>query len=349
MTTRMKRWHLWMICVAVGCGLTACAEAATNRLCVVSWNIQNLFDADDDPDNPFDDEYTPAGKQNWTPEAYQAKLKNLAWAIAQLKPDILGVAEVENRRVLADLQQVLKAEHKFELPEIIHREGKDTRGIEVALLSRVKPEAMSWLSGKSGREMVCGTFRVDGAPVTVVMCHWKSKLIPQGMTEQDVTATRLKEASAVRTFIDAQMKKDANAAIIVMGDFNEVITSPTLTEHALFLVDRAALKTTPSALFNLASELPERLRGTYYYNKQWEAIDSISVTQPMLAPLTPHTWTVEPNTYRVYRDSKLTDYKNGSPRAFRVIAPKERAPYTYGHSDHFPVTVDLWKHAQKTR
>ena len=338
----MKRKGLLIFCVAIGCW--ASYAQTTNRICIMSWNIQNLFDTEDDPDNPMDDEYLPEGKQNWTTDAYQSKLKNLAWAIAQVKPDILGVAEVENRRVLVDLQQVLKAEHKHELPEIIHREGKDTRGIETALLSRFKPEAVSWLTANpTGREMTCGTFRVDGASFTVVMCHWKSKLIPQGMTEQEVTALRVNEALAVRGFIDGQMRSDTNAAILVMGDFNDDFASPTLTGQALFLLDREGLKSNPSALYNLAADVAESRRGTYYYNRRWEAIDSISVSQPMLAPLSSRAWTIEPNAYMVYRDSRLTDYRNGSPRGFRVIVPKEAPRYTYGYSDHLPVTTLLWK------
>ena len=339
----MKKRVLWIVCITVGCWLTVFAQTATNRLTVMAWNVHDLFDTEDDPDNPFDDEYTPTGRQNWTEAAYQGKLKNLAWAIAQIKPDILGVAEVENRRVLIDLQKELKTEHKIELPEIIHREGKDTRGIEVALMSRFKPESMSWLvENPTGREMACGTFKVDGALITIVMCHWKSKLVPKGKTEKEVTAVRIKEAEAVRAFIDGQMKKNTNAAIIVMGDFNDDITSPTLTEHALFFTDRGKLKTNPFALYNLASDLPESRRGTYNYKKQWEAIDSISVSQPMLAPLSSHTWTVEPNSYMVYRDSRLVD-KNGLPKPFRSVVPKASPAYTYGYSDHLPVTVDLWK------
>ena len=308
----------------------------------MSWNVGNLFDAEDDPANPFDDEYTPAGPRNWTVDAYQAKLKNLAWVIAQVKPDILGIAEVENRRVLIDLQKVLKSEFKYELREIIHREGPDTRGIDVALLSRFKPESTSWLSEKPGREMACGRFRVDGASVMVVMCHWKSKLIPEGKTDMEVTAARVNEAKVVRGFIDKQLNKNEDAAILVMGDFNDEVTSPTLTEHAAFVVVKDKLKSNPRALYNLAADVPESKRGSYRYKQRWESIDSISVTQPMLAPLSSSAWSAEPNSYAVYRDSRLID-KNGYPKGFRVVVPKDRPSYTYGYSDHLPVTVMLWK------
>ena len=43
---------------------------------VAFYNVENLFDTIDDPENPRDDEFTPTGRLNWTPERYQTKLSN---------------------------------------------------------------------------------------------------------------------------------------------------------------------------------------------------------------------------------------------------------------------------------
>ena len=48
------------------------------------YNLENLFDTEDDPDNPGDDEFLPNGPYSWTPEKYQQKLRNLAKVIAKL-------------------------------------------------------------------------------------------------------------------------------------------------------------------------------------------------------------------------------------------------------------------------
>ncbi len=37
----------------------AAHPSAERDIVVASWNIENLFDAEDDPDNPGDDELTP--------------------------------------------------------------------------------------------------------------------------------------------------------------------------------------------------------------------------------------------------------------------------------------------------
>ena len=35
-------------------------------LTIVQWNVENLFDTDDDPANPGDDEYLPGSWRRWT-------------------------------------------------------------------------------------------------------------------------------------------------------------------------------------------------------------------------------------------------------------------------------------------
>jgi len=71
------------------------------------YNLENLFDVEDDPDNRGDDEFQPEGPYNWTREKYEKKLDNLAEVISRLGreysplgPAVIGVSEVENRQVL---------------------------------------------------------------------------------------------------------------------------------------------------------------------------------------------------------------------------------------------------------
>ena len=69
---------------------------------VAWWNLQNLFDTDDDPISA-DLEFTVA--EGWTPAAFAAKKANLAAALNELHdgqgPELLGVAEVEGDAVFA--------------------------------------------------------------------------------------------------------------------------------------------------------------------------------------------------------------------------------------------------------
>ena len=44
---------------------------------IAFYNLENLFDTENDPIT-FDDDRTPDGKDHWTEEIYQDKLKNMA-------------------------------------------------------------------------------------------------------------------------------------------------------------------------------------------------------------------------------------------------------------------------------
>lgn len=82
------------------------------------YNLENLFDTIHD-EGKNDYEYLPDGTNNWGTLKYTNKLKNMAQVLSRLgtemkgtngkfvqvckSPAILGVSEVENRRVLEDL------------------------------------------------------------------------------------------------------------------------------------------------------------------------------------------------------------------------------------------------------
>ena len=56
---------------------------------IAFYNLENLFDTENDPIT-FDDDRTPDGKDHWTKEIYQDKLKNMARVIAEIGADVSG-------------------------------------------------------------------------------------------------------------------------------------------------------------------------------------------------------------------------------------------------------------------
>ena len=350
-----KMFRLIVLCVITG-WIYGCEKAAgqasagpssgipSTTLRVASWNVENLFDTVDDPANPGDDEFTPNGPMKWTESVYRKKLDHLAKIIAEMKPDIIGLCEVENRRVLVDLQQTLATAYDYHLPEIIHREGKDRRGIDVAMLAKLKPSASRWMTANpTAREMLCSTFSMGSSDLTVIMCHWKSKMIPAGMVEADSDNMRIREARVMRRAVEKILRKKPDAAVVVMGDLNDNVTSPILTENGGLLASRKKLKTTPFSLYNLSADFPEAERGTYYYHpkKIWNSFDSISVSSAMLDETRQDTWTVQKGSYQIFKHPNHLN-ANNTPKAFRLFRPKEgERYYIYGYSDHFPVTVTL--------
>ena len=79
------------------------------------------------------------GKDKWTNDIYQKKLKNIAKVIADIgsdltgsSPSIIGLCEIENRGVLEDLINTKSL--KKENYDIIHYDSPDKRGIDVAMI-----------------------------------------------------------------------------------------------------------------------------------------------------------------------------------------------------------------------
>ncbi|MDD2597624.1 MAG: endonuclease/exonuclease/phosphatase family protein [Kiritimatiellae bacterium] len=314
-----------------------------SELVVASWNVENLFDTEDDPDNPHDDGYTPQGWANWSEQRYQVKLDHLAEVIAEIKPAILCLVEVENRRVLEDLRSTLLKNHNFKLPEIIHRDGGDVRGIDVALMAKFVPENISWFRAISGqRDVLACDFSVDGHALTIMVNHWKSKLGTPGQSN----FIRQQQAQSVRDFIDLKLSRNPGAAILAAGDFNADIDEAVLTETAGFLLTLEELQKAQNTnkLYNLAAALPARARATYYYapHEKWNSLDSISASRGMVgvAPLAP--WRVKPGSYTVHNPAKICFTGLGSPLPYRRVRSKRYGDrFVAGYSDHFAIYVTL--------
>lgn len=325
------------------------AEApATNQLVIATWNVENLFDPYNDPVNPGSVDFTPDGWAHWTRARYALKLDHLAEVIAAMQPDILGLTEVENRRVLEDLVRVLRTKHGCEFPVILHREGGDRRGIDVAMLARFAPVATNWIAPvPQQRDILVARFDVAGRPLTVCLNHWKSWA---GSQEEDVEI-RTKEAHAARAEMERRLFRSASSAIVALGDFNDNVDSPMLTREAgLVLWSPAAVTATNSQalLFNLSGMLEPKARGTFYYSKGrvWNSFDSISVSRGMLpGGARTSVWQVVTNSYGPFVLPQQRD-KHGHPLGFHRSRKKDEAgewqdSYMTGYSDHFPVRCVL--------
>ena len=125
-------------------------EKGSKNYVIGFYNLENLFDTYNDPAKN-DEEFLPDGKNQWTEVKYQKKLQNMAKVIRSMKEEngawhaLLGVSEIENRLVLEDLvmePQIAEANY-----QIIHYDGPDRRGVDVALL--YKPEVFTFLDSES--------------------------------------------------------------------------------------------------------------------------------------------------------------------------------------------------------
>jgi len=159
--------------------------------CLAFYNFENLFDLEDDPEIR-DEDFTPAGKLNWTAEKYEEKMSHLSDILFELGtsvnpdgPAIIGACEIENRKVLEDLVQQEKLKERDY--QIIHFDSPDKRGIDVAMLyqakyfSPTKSQTVPFDLVKPNGDtvftrdilMVEGLF--DGEQMTILVNHWPSR------------------------------------------------------------------------------------------------------------------------------------------------------------------------------
>ena len=210
--------------------LSAAAQKKFAVYAVGFYNQENLFDTCHD-ESKRDYEFLPSGSYKWNGMKYTHKLHNMARVLAEMGSDVLpgvgcaviGLAEVENAKVLTDLtaQPELAARgYKF-----CHIEGPDRRGIDCALLYnpalftvrnvKLVPYVQSLEKDSAfytrGFLTVSGT--LAGEHVTVVVCHLPSRFSDSFYREQGA-----RQILAIR---DSVQREDKDCKVLLMGDMND--------------------------------------------------------------------------------------------------------------------------------
>ncbi|MEO1414039.1 MAG: endonuclease/exonuclease/phosphatase family protein [Bacteroidota bacterium] len=348
-----KRWH-WLatVCVLhlVGCGggqNTQMPQAQTlsvgTEIVVGFYNVENLFDTKDNT-RKADDDFLPQGRYEWTQDKYVVKLDNLAKAIQSMKggPDILGVAEIENRKVLEDLVQRQDLQSKGY--RIVHDESPDARGIDVGML--YQPETFQLKDYKAyevklpgiadfkTREILMVEGSINETPVYVIVNHWPSRREGQEASEP----RRVAAAQKVNQIIQDIQQRDPNPCILIMGDFNDDPQDKSIAEVIGAKQSMGSVEN--NGFYNPMYNLLDRdSRGTLTYRGKWNLFDQVLVSEDL-----------------IHGDEGL-QYVEGSTQIHNVDLLKvggegrsrqmpRRAIYRgefkeNGFSDHFPVYMRL--------
>lgn len=191
-------------------------------LSIATYNVHNLFDADDDG-NAYEEFQSGSG---WNGELYSERLENVAVAVRALFPerdvfpDILCLEEIEGDTVLRDLAggAFAKAGYRWSVSG-----GPEDSAIVCGILSRYPIEGIrmhrvedSWGFGP-GRDMIEATVRISDTPLTLFVCHWKSRREGAGVSEP----ARRAAASLLASRLAALRAEDPGRPCVVCGDFNE--------------------------------------------------------------------------------------------------------------------------------
>lgn len=321
----------------------AAAEIAVHqKFSVVFYNTENLYDTIDSP-GIDDADFTPDTRIPWTSARFKKKLERMADVLGSIAsprmPDIIGLAEVENRAVLESL--ILTGKIKGAGYDIIHYDSPDERGSDVALLYRrdsfkiTGSEAIKVKfrnSDDKTRDILSVKGKMSGGQTLHIMVnHWPSRR--EGTKESEYK--RVDAAAILRQKVDKILREDPAADIVIMGDFNDEPADRSIREtlQALPPVKPYA----PGSLYNLLYPEFSRGEGTTYY-RSWDMFDQVIVTGNLLDRTKGFYCT--PGSASVYRAARLIHRdRNGAARPNRTMGDK----YYGGYSDHLPVILVLEK------
>jgi predicted extracellular nuclease len=304
---------------------------------VAFYNVENLFDTSDDP-KKNDEDFTPSGKLAWTEDRYQVKLGRIAQVIDSIPgmfPAIMGLCEIENKRVLDDLvKEKAIAGYNY---SIIHEDSPDERGIDVAML--YDPKRIKILFSKYTtvnlpndadpytRDILYVKAETRGEVLHLFVNHWPSR----GGGQAESEGNRIAVANVVDMLVGDILKADANANILLMGDFNDFPSDKSVST-----ILNAGVNS-ENRLFNYMYDDEKAGKGSYFYKGSWSPLDQFMASKGL------HEGKgklVAPDNAASYYMGEFFMFttNDGQKRPNRTYVGED---YKAGYSDHLPEYITI--------
>ncbi len=301
-----------------------------DTLTVGEWNVENLFDTIDDPGKK-DEEFTPNSNKHWTLARLHEKLNHLAKVLNLVKPDLWGFEEVEHKALIDSIVSRLNyAEYG-----IVYAESPDFRGIDNALIYRKDKFAVISFDtlkvalplNHTTRYILYAKLRdYNGNVWNVFVNHWPSRWGGKEKSEP-------KRISAAQTLREYLICNKINKNVIIMGDFNDDPTDPSIRYVLSAKTDKEHV-IRKKDLINLAAPKFLHGEGSLEYHGKWNMLDQIIVTQDLLGEgkirYVKNSFNVIKYDFMVVQSGKYKGYPA------RTYAGRK---FLGGYSDHFPVTA----------
>lgn len=282
---------------------------------------------------------------------YWQKIDNMASVIAQIgaekantSPAIIGVAEIENLSVLEDL---VKSPHLIKKDYgIIHYDSPDKRGIDVALLYQkryFKPiyhEAFNPNIYRENykvytRDQLLVSGYLDDELIHVIVNHWPSR----SGGEAKSRSSREKAAYQNTKIIEKIRENDADAKILIMGDFND---DPTNSSFKNVLKTQGKKEdVAKNDIFNPYEDLHRRGFNTLGYRDNINLFDMVLISEPLL-----DKGEKDFSSYKMFRamifNKRFLTGRTGKYKGYPFRSFSDGG-FTGGYSDHYPVYIYLIK------
>ena len=299
-----------------------------DSLLVMFWNVENFFDHMDQGTGESDKEFSSYGARHWTKRKFQAKCDDIAKSVLWIgdqydrMPDIIGLAEVENRGVLWKLlNNTLLRKYDY---KIVHFDSGDRRGIDVALLYRGtvfrKSSHSLTVPVVNGVEMTTRDMLhvcledIMGQKINMIVCHHPSKY--GGVKES--SSRRNAAMLALKGLCDSLEVADYGVPIVAMGDFNDT-------------PDGEQFRLLDGVLVNESEYLFVEGYGTIRYQGVWELIDMFMVSAELESR----------SEMDILQIPFLMTYEKKYP-GMKPLRTYSGPRYVGGVSDHCPIVLCIF-------
>ncbi|HOU30209.1 MAG TPA: endonuclease [Bacteroidales bacterium] len=338
----LLRILLLIICIVSNFKVVTSQENARRKYRFMFYNVENLFDTENDPATE-DDEFLPGGERRWNANRYRQKLQSIYKVITAAgqwdPPEIIGICEVENKKVIDDLL-TLTPLNVQSIYDIVHEDSDDPRGIDVCLIYRkdrikllyykyIYPHSLYYQKIRT-RKILYTKFLVEDDTLHLFLNHWPSRrggvLAGEG--------SRIALANLLRQQSDSVRNSSGECSkIIFAGDFNSLPSSDEIK-----VLTASGEK---GSFLNLGMSHFLRGTGTYKYEGIWEMPDQIIVSKTLLPDFQrcKGIYTSE-DFFEIFSPDflLLRDRKFSGQKPFSTYSGYS---YQGGFSDHLPVILDL--------
>ena len=222
---------------------------------------------------------------------YKQKIANMAKVISEIgydvtnrPPTIVGICEVENRKVVEDL--ILDEKLKNYNYGIVHYESPDDRGIDVGLIFnkdvfKVKNSnshdvyitSNNSSKRRNTRDQLVVSGYLDGELMHFIVNHWPSR----GADE----TKRIAAAEVNNFIIDSLRNKYDSPKIITMGDFNDDPFDKSIKK--ILGAKKNINDVKKNDMYNpFETILVDEGVGSNAYRDKWQLFDQIILSKPFL-------------------------------------------------------------------
>ena len=290
-------------------GFTPLSPAGEREATVGSFNIENFFDDEVNSSNVEKEAVTPK-------EVFQKRLTKVSLAMRNVlsMPDVLGIVEVENLKVLQKIADKINADaiaaNQPNPKYVAHlEEGNDIRGIDVGFLvksAKIKVVEVKQLAKDVKLDVAGATDQnlFDRPPLmlraevidarspqplafTVIVNHFKSyNGIDDEKDGDRVRQKRRLEAEWLANFVQERQKVDPTERIVICGDLNAFQFNDGYNDLVGILRGKpeptvlAPSKTIfNTGLINLIDYIDAKNRYSYTFDGAAQALDHVLVNK----------------------------------------------------------------------